>query len=190
MEKPGLSRPGLQISERPQAILKTKRPAQVHDAAIAAAYATGGTDVTRTIHYTELGAKDIRVGNAPARMVEKVTETGEELQPHSLPQANVLEDRCVPAKRVSIAYEKNLPETARCSVRQDKRGIGATVGANQALINREELCRRGPRAIKAGERNAFRVEEFLNLLQRDSGRKLNPAYAGIVSVIDRRESTS
>src|SRR5947208_142652 len=85
--------------------LETKRRAQVHDAAIVAD-ASGGADVTRTVHYAEGGAEDIRVRDAPARMVQNVTEAGEQLQPHSLHHANVLENRRVPRKGVAIANEK------------------------------------------------------------------------------------
>ena len=118
---------------------ETKRRAQVHDAAIVAD-ASGRADVTRTIiHHAERGAEDIRVRNAPAGMVENVTEPREELQPHSLHHVNILEDRGVPRKRVAIANEKNLSKVSRRFVRQYERGIGSEVRTNQTRIDRQKL---------------------------------------------------
>src|SRR5262249_14136122 len=116
----------------PRPNLEAKGGAQVHDAAIVANAATGA-DVTRTIHYAEVGAKDIRVRNAPARMVENVTEAREQFQALSFHDANSLENRSVPRERVSIANEKNLTETAGCSVWLEERRIGpASTPINQA----------------------------------------------------------
>src|SRR4030095_7540160 len=141
------------MAERPYSQLEFKRGAQVDDAAIVA-HAAGSAHVTRPIYYTARGAKDIRVGNSPARMVEKVTGPGEQVEALSFRDANALENRRVPRKRVSIANEKNLTKTAGRSVWQNERRIGSAVRTNQTLIDRQKLRGRRPGSVERGQRDS------------------------------------
>ena len=128
-------------------------------------------------------------------MVKNVTEPGEQLQPHSLHHADVLEDRGIPRKRVSIANEKNLSETTRRSVRRDKRRICSAIGTDQARINRQKLRRSCACSTETGQSNALRMEQSLDLFQGHSRSELhtagirNDTSARVVAVIDRGEST-
>src|SRR5438874_776992 len=195
MRSPALiSKPGFRGHTAPQPQLEAKSRAQIHDAAIVA-HAAGGADVTRTIDHAECGAEDISVGNAPARMVENVTESREQLQILTFHDANVLENRRVPGKCVSIANEKNLAKTARSSVRHKQSRIGPAVRTNQTRIDRQKLRWRRSGSVERSQRDSLRVKEFLNLLQSHTGRQLNPtsstaieARARVVRVVDRAES--
>src|SRR6266536_2438910 len=139
----------------PRPKLEFKGGAQVYCAAIVEYLAAGASaPVTWTIHYTKRGAKSIRVGNAPAWMVQKVIERGEQLEALSFHDANVLDNRHVPRKRVSIANEKNLTETAGRPVGHDERRIGSAVRTDETLIDRQKLRGRRSGSVESGQRDS------------------------------------
>jgi len=149
----------------PRPGLEFKGGAQVYCTAIVNYLAArASAPVPWTIHDTERGAKNIRVGNAPAWMVQKVIERGEQFEALSFPDTNVLDNRCVPGKRVSIANEKNLTETTGRPVRLDEGWVGSAVRANQALIDRQKLRGRRSRSVESSQWDSLRVKHFLNLL--------------------------
>src|SRR5437899_3126772 len=94
----------LGISPPLQAKSEANRAAQIYRAAIVDTDAASA-DITRTIHYAKRSAKDIRVRDAPTWMVQNVIKAGEQLQSHALHHPDVLDNRSVPGKRVSIANE-------------------------------------------------------------------------------------
>src|SRR5581483_3891406 len=115
-------------------------------------------------HHAERRAEDVRIGEAPPRVIQDVVEGGKQLETRLLSDPECLRQRNVPLERILVAQEKQLPEFTGSRVREQELRVGAAVGADQARINGQPLQVRN--ACSAGQARPLRVKQLLNLVER------------------------
>src|ERR1051326_5427147 len=174
-EKPGpKGRTGLEKQHGGQC-LETEHTAEVDAAAPA-----------RSAYYAERRAKSVRVGEAPAGMIQDIIEAGIKLKLRSLLDLESLRHGDVPGEGIPVAEENDLPKIPWSGIREDILRIGPAIGTMKQWANREPLQIRYVRPAQAGQ---IRVEQFLELIHRDTRSEPNTITNGVVG-FDGLESTA
>ena len=81
----------------------------------------------------------LRITVGPARVIQKVVQTGKEFQARTLHDAERLGDRHIPLECVLVTDEQLLSKFTGRSVWDQERGIGSKIRANQLRVHTEPL---------------------------------------------------